>query len=151
MIVRVKTTGGKGTGMKTAGCRKNEEASREVEAVDPGNVEETVERLHVTAQRLHPKVAWERMSEEAVRCALGLAPQSCPQRGEYEAGRQARAAGEAPEPGASMAFRTGWSHGKPPRARRRRWRPRQAANKPAVNKPAVNKPAVNKKVQGRQA
>ena len=145
MIAGIRMAGGKGTGMKTAGCRKNEEASREVEAAGSGKVEEKVERLHATAQRLHPKVAWERMSEEAVRYALGLPRQSCPQRGEYEAGRQARAAGEAPEPGASMAFRTGWSHGKPPRARRRRWRPR-----PAVNKLTANK-AANKKAEGRQA
>lgn len=84
------------------------------------------ESLHETASRLHPEVDWTRMSETAVRRALGLLPSDCPQRREYEAGRLARAGGALPPAEAGMAFRLGWAHGRPPRTRRRRWRPRPA-------------------------
>lgn len=89
--------------------------------------EEQRETLREMAVRLHPRVDWTRMSETAIRQSLGLLPRDCPQRREYEAGRVARGEGESLPEGQSMAFRIGWGHGKPPRARRRRWRPRPAS------------------------
>lgn len=103
------------------------EAAEATEATEAAEAAEAEESLHQMAARLHPEVDWSRMSEEAVRQALGLPVQCCQQRRDYEAGRQAAAAGEVPGPEASMAFRLGWSHGRPPRARRRRWRSRPAA------------------------
>lgn len=90
---------------RSAQCPEpNVEGAEAAEATEAAEAEES---LHQMAARLHPEVDWSRMSEEAVR--------------------QAAAAGEVPGPEASMAFRLGWSHGRPPRARRRRWRSRPAA------------------------
>ena len=114
--------------------RENERAGDEREG----------ERLHAIAARLHPTVAWKRMSEEAVRRALGLRPASCCQREEYEAGRRSRAEGEVPCAEASMAFRTGWGHGKPPRPRRRRWRSRPHFGKDGAGKDRTGKGLVGK-------
>jgi len=109
--------------MKAASGKRQEAVPVVVSRTEEGDGE-AGERLHGTARRLYPGVAWERMSEQAVRRAFGLPPPGCQQREEYEAGRQARAEGALPGSGASMAFRIGWGHGKPPRSRRRRWRPR---------------------------
>lgn len=108
--------------VRSVPCRR--EAS---EAPEERSARKAPESLHETAARLHPEIDWARMSETAVRRALGLLPADCPQRREYEAGRRARAEGETPSPQAGMAFRLGWAHGRPPRPRRRRWRSRPAA------------------------
>lgn len=89
--------------------------------------EQAHESLHDMAARLHPGVDWARMSPESVRSALGFAPGVCWQGQEYWSGRLARAAGDPLPETSSLAFRLGWRHGKPPKARQRRWRARSGA------------------------
>lgn len=108
---------------------KQESVREPVERPDPldNEAEEAVrESLHAMAARLHPGVDWARMSPAPVRSALGFAPEVCREGHEYRSGRLARGAGDPLPEASCLAFRLGWQHGKPPRARRRRWRARPA-------------------------
>lgn len=114
--------------------QRQDSVTKPVERPDPlgreaeeGAEEEARESLHAMATRLHPGVDWARMSTESVRSALGLSPEGSREGQEYRSGRLARGAGDPLPQAASLAFRLGWRHGKPPKTRRRRWRARPAA------------------------